>query len=45
VARVAEEAVWLDVRTLLPGEEEDVARRLEEILASPRPSRTDRGDP
>ena len=32
VARVAEEAVWIDVRTLLPGEEEVVARRLEEIL-------------
>jgi L-seryl-tRNA(Ser) seleniumtransferase len=38
VARVAEEAVWIDVRTLLPGEEEIVARRLEEILASPKPS-------
>ncbi len=32
VARVAEEAVWIDVRTLLPGEERIVARRLEEIL-------------
>jgi L-seryl-tRNA(Ser) seleniumtransferase len=32
VVRVAEEAVWIDVRTLLPGEEEVVARRLEEIL-------------
>ena len=35
VARVAEDAVWIDVRTLLPGEEEIVARRLEEILTSP----------
>jgi L-seryl-tRNA(Ser) seleniumtransferase len=34
VARVAEEAVWIDVRTLLPGEEEIVARRLEGILTS-----------
>ncbi|MGH7549547.1 MAG: L-seryl-tRNA(Sec) selenium transferase [Gemmatimonadota bacterium] len=32
VARVADEAVWIDVRTLLPGEERIVARRLEEIL-------------
>jgi hypothetical protein len=32
VVRVAEGAVWIDVRTLLPGEEEVVARRLEEIL-------------
>ncbi|HET9581810.1 MAG TPA: L-seryl-tRNA(Sec) selenium transferase [Gemmatimonadota bacterium] len=32
VARVAESAVWIDVRTLLPGEAEIVARRLEEIL-------------
>jgi L-seryl-tRNA(Ser) seleniumtransferase len=34
VARVAEDAVWIDVRTLLPGEERIVARRLDEILMS-----------
>ncbi len=34
VARVAEDAVWIDVRTLLPGEERIVAQRLEEILIS-----------
>lgn len=38
VARVAEDAVWIDVRTLLPGEEEVVTRRLEEILTTPEPS-------
>jgi L-seryl-tRNA(Ser) seleniumtransferase len=33
VARVGEDAVWIDVRTLLPGEEDVVARRLNEIIA------------
>lgn len=34
VARVAEEAVWLDVRCLLPGDEEAIVRRLEEVFSS-----------
>ncbi|MGH7570518.1 MAG: L-seryl-tRNA(Sec) selenium transferase [Gemmatimonadota bacterium] len=42
VARVAEDAVWIDVRTLLPGEERIVARRLEEILM-PGEARTPAG--
>lgn len=32
VARVVEEAVWIDTRTLLPGEDGIVAARLEELL-------------
>lgn len=32
VSRVADDAVWLDVRTLLPGEAAIVAQRLDEIL-------------
>jgi L-seryl-tRNA(Ser) seleniumtransferase len=32
VARVVEEAVWIDVRALLPGEPELVAARLDELL-------------
>ena len=32
VARVADDAVWIDVRTLLPGDEEIVAARCEELL-------------
>ncbi|MGH7564810.1 MAG: L-seryl-tRNA(Sec) selenium transferase [Gemmatimonadota bacterium] len=39
IARVADDAVWIDVRTLLAGEERIVARRLEEILL-PGESRT-----
>ncbi|HKY60219.1 MAG TPA: L-seryl-tRNA(Sec) selenium transferase [Gemmatimonadota bacterium] len=42
VARVADEAVWIDVRTLLPGEEEVVARRLEQILG-PGPTQDRQG--
>ena len=34
VARVAGEAVWIDVRTLLPGDEERVAARLDALLDS-----------
>jgi len=32
VARVVEDAVWIDVRTLLPGDEVVVATRLDELL-------------
>ena len=32
VVRVVEDAVWIDVRTLLPGEEAVVAARLDELL-------------
>lgn len=44
VVRVAEQAVWVDVRTLLPGEEEIVARRLGEVLAAEtRPATEEKG--
>jgi seryl-tRNA(Sec) selenium transferase len=33
VTRVAEDAVWIDVRTFLPGDEERTAERLEALLA------------
>ncbi|MFN2383612.1 MAG: L-seryl-tRNA(Sec) selenium transferase [Gemmatimonadota bacterium] len=33
VARVADDAVWLDVRTLLPGDAECIAARLDALLA------------
>jgi L-seryl-tRNA(Ser) seleniumtransferase len=32
VARVAEDAVWIDVRTLLPGDDERVVERLDALL-------------
>ncbi|MGH7565644.1 MAG: L-seryl-tRNA(Sec) selenium transferase, partial [Gemmatimonadota bacterium] len=32
IARVAENAVWIDVRAFLPGDDEIVADRLEELL-------------
>lgn len=35
VARVSEDAVWLDVRTLLPGEDAVVAARLDELFENP----------
>ena len=33
IARVADDAVWLDVRAFLPGDDEIVARRLDSLLA------------
>ncbi|MDX1622390.1 MAG: L-seryl-tRNA(Sec) selenium transferase [Gemmatimonadota bacterium] len=35
VARVADDALWLDVRTLLPDEDEIVTRRLNDLLDPP----------